>query len=201
MLTLLWLFYFIDGCTIFICLFVIYAQTFLMGGENKGFLYTIASFFGFNIVGIFFCYFIKTPMSEFMIHLANEQELGQDPIVDALAGTVNTNQKPKEKKKIEIPEFLFKYSSTFFKTATKKEVLFKKLFSPEKGSKKIAGKTNSERFRSKEEQEKNSQPAKSLKKTDLSMINFHLDVKGNQELMKHYRYELLTKFHVLSQKP
>lgn len=173
-----------------------------MGGDQSGFLYTIGAFFIYNILGIFSCLFIKSHMTEFMVHLASEHDISQDPaVIDAFGANANVPKVPKEKKLVEIPEFLFKYSSTFFKTATKKEVLFKKLFSPQKVGKRPLGegvKPASERFKSKDDSSKAPQvDGKSLKKTDLSMINFHLNVQGNQELMKHYRYSLLTQLNVL----
>ena len=186
MLTLLWLFYFVDGCTVYICLFVIYAQNYLILGEGKNFLRAILAFLIYALVGVVFCYLVRRPMADFMVRLACEHEeidLGTDrPTLPTAA----LDTKPKEKKPIEIPEFLFKYSSTFFKTATKKDLLFKKLFNPEKVPKKE--KAVSDRFRSKEEPTKMpQQTGKMLKKTDLSMINFHLNLQDNDQLMKHYQ--------------
>lgn len=164
-----------------------------MGGDPRSFLYTIGAFFTFNLIGIIFCMFVKNSMTEFVLHLAVEHDFAQNVLGDPMAATLNPNPKPKEKKNIEIPEFLFKYSSTFFKTATKKDVLFKKLFSPDKGfTKRLpqAGKSASERFTAQNQHAKTPDPvtsSKALKKTDLSMANFHLDVKANEELMKHYR--------------
>lgn len=192
MVTLFWLFFFVDGCTVMICLFVIYAQTYLISGEKQGFIYTMVAFLVFSLLGIGFCFLVKNSMTEFMTHLANDHDIVQEAIglnVQGNASGSNPDEKiPKEKKPIEIPEFLFKYSSTFFKTATKKDVLFKKLFSPEKAGKKGAVKAMSDRFKNKDTKEAPApQAAKSLKKTDLSMINFHLNIQDNDQLMKHYR--------------
>lgn len=158
-----------------------------MQGEGQGFRKSILAFLVYALVGVAFCYLVRKPMVDFMIRLACEHEeidLGTDRQTTATALPLETV--PKEKKPIEIPEFLFKYSSTFFKTATKKDVLFKKLFNPEKVPKK--DKAASDRFRSNEEPAKTPQQAgKTMKKTDLSMINFHLNLQDNDQLMKHYR--------------
>lgn len=192
MLTLFWLFYFVDGCTVMICLFVINAQVFLISGEKQAFIYTMLVFLIFSLLGIGFCFLVQKSMTEFMTHLANDHDVVHDAIgLNSQGNQSATNpgdKKPKEKKTIEIPEFLFKYSSTFFKTATKKDVLFKKLFSPEKTGKKEAVKSMSDRFKNKDAKDSPApQSTKNLKKTDLSMINFHLNIQDNDELMKHYR--------------
>lgn len=191
MLTLIWLFYFVDGSTVLVCLFVIYAQTYLITGEKESFLYILSAFFVYALAGLLFCQLIKRPMTEFMFNLANEQEMTMEPSISMQAnasGGPAPEPQPKEKKNIEIPEFLFKYSSTFFKTATKKDVLFKKLFSPQKDGKLATTKTFSDRYRPNSGNDDNIKPiGKIMKKTDHSMVNFHLDVKGNDELMKQYR--------------
>lgn len=75
----------------------------------------------------------------------------------------------KEKKVIEIPEFLFKYSSTFFKTATKKDILVKKYFGKKKDLKKTSV-TVSDRFKnSEDDKDKSGIQGKAIKKTDLSI--------------------------------
>ena len=84
------------------------------------------------------------------------------------------DKKDTVKKVIEIPEYLFKYSSTFFKTASKKDVFFKKMFNHTKPD--INKNTGSSSAR----QMKGGLPehaGKSVKKTDMSMVNFHLDIK------------------------
>jgi Zinc finger, C3HC4 type (RING finger) len=190
LMTLLWLFYFIDGFTVMICLFVIFSQNYLMLGEKSQFLMTIAVFIGYTLIGIGFSSLVEKSFVDFMMSMAIEE----DPVQDAVSNTAQLEagdghqiQEKKEKKPIEIPEFLFKYSSTFFKTASKKDILFKKLFSQSKDVKKPSG-TVSDRFKKSDEIEnKDSKQGKTMKKTDLSMINFHLEVKGNDELMKHYR--------------
>ena len=53
-------------------------------------------------------------------------------IVAAIAFAAYQNYAKKEKKELQIPEYLFRYSSTFFKTATKKDLLVKKFFNNDK---------------------------------------------------------------------
>lgn len=187
-LTLMWLFYFIDGFTVMICLFVINSQNYLMDGVKKDFLTILTVFLVYSVLGIVFSSLIKNSLIEVMVSMGNEE----DPLEAAatprgqLEGTDPQLAVKKEKKVIEIPEFLFKYSSTFFKTATNKDVLFKKLFNQGKLEKKPDGAT-SDRVNKSTANEKGTHRGKSLKKTDLSMINFHLDIKQNEELLKQYR--------------
>lgn len=151
------------------------------------FLLIIVIFIIYCLAGFGFCVVVKGHMIEFMLLMS----IDADAIQEAVAGVQLEAAQPKqesekkEKKAVEIPEFLFKYSSTFFKTATKKDILFKKLFN-NKGLKKLdKGSSARQDFDS----AKDSSPmaGKTLKKTDMSMINFHLNVKDNQDLLKHYR--------------
>lgn len=197
MLTLVWLFYFIDGFTLMICLFVIYSQNYLMNNEASSFAIILAIFLAYCLFGLVFTFLIRVHLVAFVHSISNDVDYSMDsnrnlshhqfPAQSSLPSSLKPDVKPKDKKPIEIPEFLFRYSSTFFKTATKKDILFKKLFS--------SGKKADVPLK---REKKDSRPThaatksvvalgKALKKTDMSMANFHLNVKQSGELLKHFR--------------
>lgn len=171
-----------------ICLFVINSQSYLTVGDKQSFSVTIVAFIVYAVVGIVVSSMVQSSLVEFMITMVGYDDIAVDA-VNGLQADVRLSEdaeKKKEKIAIEIPEFLFKYSSTFFKTATKKDILFKKLFSKTKESKKPT-EVVSARLKAKADGAKEGVQGKTMKKTDLSMINFHLNVKDNDELLKHYR--------------
>lgn len=195
LLSLLWLFYFVDGFTLMICLFVVYSQGYLVTGDTRLFLRVLTILQVYCFLGLLFSHLIRPNLIEFMNSLSSDNDLINgtatthvNPQQNPLQALEAPEKKTVEKKNIEIPEFLFRYSSTFFKTATKKDILFKKLFSnsdtkvqkvPKRGQLKLKPGQSSLRD--------GMGAGKSVKKTDMSMVNFHLNVKDNKELAKHYR--------------
>lgn len=201
-LTLLWVFYFVDGFTVMICLFVIFSQNFLTSGEQFQFQLTLLGFIFYCLFGIVITHLVKTDLINFVMNLSSDSdfldaELGHqrsDMGQTNLEGAVS--EKAVEKEQIEIPEYLFKYSSTFFKTATKKELFLKKLFSNKsnqdnqnsgKNTKQGLSLERSKSTTNNQEDSSSQNNNKTLKKTDMSMSNFHLPVRENQDLYKHYR--------------
>ncbi len=186
LVTVFWLFYFVDGFTLMICLFVIHSTSYLIQGQKTSFIVTLIAFVFYSLIGTIFTQLARRRIVDFILATSSDT----DENTSDAAGSRQTTEsgdlkKSKEKKNIEIPEYLFKYSSTFFKTATKKDILFKKLFN---GIKSVAdpkiGPSSARDLK------KGMSPAvfgKALKKTDMSMVNFHLEIKNNDELMKHYR--------------
>lgn len=171
-----------------VCLFVIFSQNYMIHGDRKQFLNLLLVFVCYSFVGLLFSIQIKPFMIEFMLSMSTDMDSIQEAVagLQLEANPQTTPEEKKEKKDIEIPEFLFKYSSTFFKTATKKDILFKKLFNHKKSLSKT-DKSTSERQKPSSSSNISPTSGKAVKKVDMSMINFHLNVKDNQELLKHYR--------------
>ena len=207
MLTLLWLFYFIDGFTIMVCLFVIYSQSYLSNNDTDGFKYILIIFISYCIVGYLYTMYIKKHLILFVHSISNDNDITHNDLhinIQHINTDANTDDgKKKEKKQIEIPEYLYRYSSTFFKTATKKDVLFKKLFSKKNNSDhdKMNIKDNNDHIDSSSKDSKHIKTksvistGKSLKKTDMSMNNYHINIKdNNNELLKHFRSMSYNRF-------
>lgn len=195
-LSLFWVFYFIDGFTFLICLFVVHCQTYLISGDHSSFEKVLIGFILYTIVGIGLCSLLKYQLISFVKNISydnesfslgsfrgNEGNLGEGGLPHQMPSEA-AETGPKEKKVVEIPEYLFRYSSTFFKTATKKDILFKKLFSRGDAAKEKPGqKAQSQRAKAAAD----GNNSINLKRTDMSMVNFHLKVNENQDLFKHYR--------------
>lgn len=196
MLTLVWLFYFIDGFTLMICLFVIYSQNYLMNAEASNFAAVLAAFLVYCLFGLLFTFLIRTHLVAFVHSISNDVDYSIDsnrnlshqfPVQPTPPSALKPDPKSKDKKPIEIPEYLFRYSSTFFKTATKKDILFKRLFS--------SGEKRDVPLKREKKDARQSHAAtksvialgKALRKTDMSMANFHLNIRQNNELLKHFR--------------
>lgn len=175
-----------------------HCQTYLISGDHSTFERVLIGFIAYTLLGIVLCQLLKNQLIAFMKNISydsdsfalgsfrgNEGHIGEEPNAQAQleAGAAET---AKEKKAIEIPEYLFRYSSTFFKTATKKDILFKKLFSrnPAADRKKPQGPQSQRSAKFNPDAGNNSI---NLKRTDMSMVNFHLKVNENKELFKHYR--------------
>ena len=155
-----------------ICLFVIFSQNYLINNEKERFLRTTLVFLAYTQVGMIISAWIKPHLVEFMMSMGVEDDLLQEmsiPRSQPQDVRVEPKIEKKEKKVIEIPEFLFKYSSTFFKTATKKDILVKKYFGKKKDLKKTSV-TVSDRFKnSEDDKDKSGIQGKAIKKTDLSI--------------------------------
>lgn len=179
-------------------MFVVHCQTYLISGDHSSFERVLISFIMYTLVGIALCILLKNQLVAFMKNISydsdsfalgsfrgNEGNLGEDQNQQAQLEAAG-GEAAKEKKAIEIPEYLFRYSSTFFKTATKKDILFKKLFSRNPA----AQGNQPKHVQSQRSAKFNPEAANNsinLKRTDMSMVNFHLKLNDNKELHKHYR--------------
>jgi Zinc finger, C3HC4 type (RING finger) len=177
----------------------VHCQNYLISGDYASFERVLICFIVYTVVGIGLCSLLKNQLVLFMKNISydadsftlgsyrgNEGNFGEDQNKDQQPTEAAAPTAPLEKKVIEIPEYLFRYSSTFFKTATKKDMLFKKLF-----SRTITTGKEKEKLKSQSHLSRKSKPdpntSINLKRTDMSMVNFHLKVNDHQDLFKHYR--------------
>lgn len=165
-----------------VCMLVINSQTYLKGTDSQDFKLTLLFFILFCGVGIFITFMVRLNLIDFVQTISSDIEasMKSEGHTNHVLNTESNTHAKKEKKELQIPEYLFRYSSTFFKTATKKDLLVKKFFNNDKKD------TAAERMNVSQELNKNTtsfegpkRRAHELKKTDLSLMNFKLDKYDN----------------------
>ena len=75
LLSIIWLFYFVDGLTVAICLFVIYSQSYLTGGDKQSFVMVLAGFIAYCLLSIILSSLIKNNMIKFMTSISNDANI------------------------------------------------------------------------------------------------------------------------------